>query len=88
MAQPVAERLAFLAANIRRHRERAGMTQAELADAASMELRYVQTLESGRANPTATTIIRVADALDISPGALFRPARLTPRSPGRPPKRR
>jgi transcriptional regulator with XRE-family HTH domain len=76
--------LRFIAANIRSLRERRGWTQERLAEAAELEPRYVQTLESGRANPSAAVLVAVARAVGVAPGALFRPAQLRPRAPGRP----
>jgi len=86
--EKVAKGLRSIAANIRRLRLRRRLTQEQLAGAAGIELRYVQTLESGRANPSAAIILVVAEALDVRPGMLFRPAELPPRRPGRPKKRR
>jgi transcriptional regulator with XRE-family HTH domain len=76
--------LRSIAANIRRLRLRQKLTQEQLAEAAELEPRYVQTLESGRGNPTAAVLIAVADALGVTPGVLFRPAELLDRRPGRP----
>jgi transcriptional regulator with XRE-family HTH domain len=73
-----------IAANIRRLRILKKWTQEQLAEAAGVEPRYVQTLESGRANPTASILISVAAALESRPGSLFRPAPLPERPPGRP----
>jgi transcriptional regulator with XRE-family HTH domain len=84
----VAEGLQSLAANIRRLRLRRGWTQERLASVADIEARYVQTLESGRANPTVAIIITVAEALGVRPQELFRHARLGARPRGRPPKQR
>lgn len=60
------------------------MTQGQLAEALGVDLRYVQTLEGGKPNPTATTVLRLADALEIDPGELFAPVKFTRRRPGRP----
>lgn len=76
--------LRSIAANIRRIRQRNKWTQEQLAEAAGLETRYVQTLESGRANPSAAVLIAVAEALEVTPGALFRPALLGARQRGRP----
>lgn len=78
------EGLRSIAANIRRLREKRGLTQEQLAEAAGLETRYVQTLESGRANPSAAVLIIVAGSLEVSVGTLFRPAQLRKQRPGRP----
>ena len=82
----VSKGLKSIAANIRKLRLRLGMTQPELAKPAGLATRYVQTLESGKANPTAAVIIKVADALDVAPGALFKEGPMDDRTPGRPKK--
>ena len=73
-----------IAANVRRLRERRDLTQAQLAEAAGIALRYVQVLESGRGNPSASLIVALADALGTSPGMLFRAARFEVQRRGRP----
>lgn len=76
--------LESIAANIRKQRLRLGITQQQLAKAANLETRYVQTLESGKANPSAAVLIAVAKALAVGPGELFREAAMHDRRPGRP----
>ncbi|MEO6775471.1 MAG: helix-turn-helix transcriptional regulator [Kofleriaceae bacterium] len=78
------DRLKWLAANIRQLRERRGWTQEQLAEAASLATRYVQTLESPQANPRAGILLAVADALAVDVGRLFKPAVYQAREPGRP----
>lgn len=80
----VSKGLKSIAANIRKLRHRLGMTQHELAKPAGLATRYVQTLESGNANPTAAVIIKVADALSVAPGALFKEAPMHDQKTGRP----
>lgn len=78
--------LRHLAANVRLLRRKNGWTQEELAEAADLAPRYVQTLESERANPRAAVIIQVADALKVEPGDLFLKAQLPAKKTGRPKK--
>lgn len=78
--------LEAIAANVRRLRERRGLTQFRLAVAADVEPRYIARIESGTANPSAAILIKLAQALDVQVGALFRPAQREPQSPGRPRK--
>ena len=76
----------YIGANVRRLRLARGWTQVELAAAAEgVEERYVQKLESGKANPTVKVVIAVADALGVSPLDLFAPATPETRPPGRRP---
>ena len=73
-----------LAANIRRWRARRGMTQEGLAEEADLGPVHLRNIERGVENPTLATIVSLADALDVPPGSLLRPARLPPMKPGRP----
>jgi transcriptional regulator with XRE-family HTH domain len=81
---PQADALSSLAANIRRLRERRGWTQEQLAEEAGVATRYVQTLESPKANPRASILVAIADALAVDVGRLFQPATFQAREPGRP----
>lgn len=77
-----------IAANIRRERLRRGWTQERLGEAADVAPRYVQRIETGRINPSAVVLAAIAEALGVSPGKLFRPAKLGERPEGRPPRSR
>jgi transcriptional regulator with XRE-family HTH domain len=59
-----------IARAIRAARPSKGMTQADLAAAAGRHNTWVNRLERGRVNPTWASIVRVADALGVSPAAL------------------
>jgi transcriptional regulator with XRE-family HTH domain len=76
--------LRYIGANVRRRRVDRGWTQIELAKAAGLKERYVQVLESGKANPTVKVLIEVADALGVAPAELFAEAKAEPRRPGNP----
>lgn len=78
---------AYLAANLRRLRVRAGLTQEELAEAAGVAPYYAQQLEREGGNPTLTVILALAEALAVVPGQLFRKCSVPERPPGRPRKR-
>ena len=82
------DQLASLAANIRALREKRGWTQEQLAETAGLATRYVQTLESPKANPRAGVLVAIAQALDVEIGRLFKPATFEAREPGRPYGRR
>jgi transcriptional regulator with XRE-family HTH domain len=43
-----------------------GGTQEEVADRARIDYKRYQALEAGRVNPTIGTLLRVAEALDLS----------------------
>lgn len=79
--------LANIAANVRRTRERRGLTQEQLAERCGLNFRYIQRVERGDINLTVVKLAALADALGVSPGALFKAARSLPEPRrGRPPK--
>jgi transcriptional regulator with XRE-family HTH domain len=55
---------------IRQTRERAGLTQAQLADAANLNKTWISHIESGRVNPAYGTLRRIATALDVDLSSL------------------
>lgn len=69
-SKPLSLRHAAFGEAIRRRRRELGWTQEALADAAETDLRQVGGIERGTRNPTLSTIVRLADALDTDPGAL------------------
>jgi transcriptional regulator with XRE-family HTH domain len=79
--------LLYIAANLRRVRQQRGITQEQLAEAAGIELRTMQAVEVGRQSMSLGTLVRLANALDVSPGALFRSAAMPEIKRGRPRKR-
>ena len=80
--------LGYIAANVRRLRERRGLSQERFAEVAGLDFRFTQRVERGRLNFSIETLVRLAAALDTTPGALLRPAKLAPPTPGRPRKKR
>lgn len=80
--------LDFIAANVRRRRERKGVTQEELAERAGFDVRFFRFIEQGRKDISVSTLVRLANVLGCDPGALLRPTRPVPRPPGRPKKKR
>jgi transcriptional regulator with XRE-family HTH domain len=63
---------ANLAENIRRIRERRGLTQQELSDLSGVPRPTIANLESGAANPTLSVLLRVADSLSATVEDLVR----------------
>jgi transcriptional regulator with XRE-family HTH domain len=51
---------------LRAQREALGRTQAEVAAEAKVNRAYLSELESGRRNPTVTTLARLGAALGVS----------------------
>lgn len=80
--------LAYIGANVRRGRERAGLTQERLAEMAELDLRFVQRVERGQTNSSVAVLVALADALGVAPGSLFKQADLPPARTGRPPAKK
>lgn len=57
--------------NVRALRERAGLSQEELAFRAGMKRSYLSDLERGTRNPTVRALGRLAVALDVPPARLL-----------------
>ena len=53
------------------HRQRIGMTQDELAAASGIDSANIRAHEKGRSMPSIQTLVRIASALGIAPGALL-----------------
>ena len=79
--------LGFVGENVRRGRRRRDLSQEQLAEAAGLDVRFVRRVERGSVNLRFDTVIRLAEALDIEPGALLRKVNVTAAKPGRPRKR-
>lgn len=72
--KPKPLRLVF-AANLRRLREQAGISQEALADIAGLHRTYVGSVERGERNLSIDNIDRLAHALRLSPAALMEESR-------------
>ncbi len=72
---------------IRERREKLGLSQEALADAAGVHVTHLGGVERGVRNPNYATLVRIAGALGVSPGTLVtradalatRPSRRSPR---------
>ncbi len=69
----IARSLATLAEVTRALRLARGWTLEEAAERADVDVRHVQLLERGTANPTMATLLRVARGFGVPMEALFRP---------------
>jgi transcriptional regulator with XRE-family HTH domain len=56
---------------IRAHRAKRKLTQRQLADIVGVEQGYISRLERGLQEPGPDVLRRLADALGVSPGALY-----------------
>ena len=52
--------------NVRRLREKKGLTQEQFAEVSGFSQQYISSLEHGRRNPTIITIYELANALGAS----------------------
>jgi len=69
-SKPRSPEHAALGEAVRTLRRKAGMSQEELADAADTDLTQVGGIERGVRNPSYTTLLRLAAALETTVGEL------------------
>lgn len=63
-----------LGASLRATRKAAGLTQQDLAEKAGLSTQIICKIERGRSLPNVSTLVLLADALDIYVSELVRPA--------------
>jgi transcriptional regulator with XRE-family HTH domain len=68
----VAEPHEVFAANLRRARERAGISQEELGDRCGLHRTEISFLERAQREPRLSTIVKLAKALGIKPADLLK----------------
>ena len=56
---------------VRTRRTELGLSQEALGERARLDQTYLSGIERGRRNPSLDVIVRLAAALDLSPGELF-----------------
>jgi transcriptional regulator with XRE-family HTH domain len=61
-----------LGQNIKRIREQKKMTQGDICRALNLDRGYISSIESGKRNPTLSTIKKLADALKVSVDELLK----------------
>ena len=64
---------ALVGRNVRRIREKKGLTQERFAELSGFSQQYISGLENGRRNPSIVTIYELAKALGVSHIDLVRP---------------
>jgi len=58
--------------NVRRIRNKQGLTQEKFAEISGFSQQYISSLEQGRRNPTVVTVYELATALGVSHMELMR----------------
>ena len=61
-----------LGANIKRIRTRKNISQGDIARALKVSRGFISTIENGKANPTLSTIAKIAKAIRVSIDTLLR----------------
>lgn len=59
--------------NVKRIRQKTGLTQEQFAEKSGFSQQYLSTLERGRRNPSIVTLYELASALGVSHMELVRP---------------
>jgi transcriptional regulator with XRE-family HTH domain len=67
--------------NVRRMRQKKGLTQEQFAEVSGFSQQYISSLEKGRRNPTIITLYELAVALGVSHIDLVRPVGKQKRTP-------
>jgi len=62
----------IVARNVRLARQRAKLTQEELADEAGIDLSYGSRIERGSANPSIEILAKLAEVLGVSTSSLLK----------------
>jgi transcriptional regulator with XRE-family HTH domain len=65
--------LRVFSAQLKKLREARELSQERLSELSGLNRNYVSDVERGRRNPCLFNIIKVAEALNVSPSELFRP---------------
>ena len=65
------ETLRFVVTSIRRIRKSKNLSQLDLSVKANMSQSFIANLETGKKEPSAMTLIRIAEALEVNPRDFF-----------------
>ena len=60
-----------LARNLRAARRKRKLTQEEVAERSGVQQGEVSRIEAGKRDPQVSTLLRIAEALEVSPGSLL-----------------
>ncbi|ULQ59178.1 helix-turn-helix transcriptional regulator [Brucepastera parasyntrophica] len=65
------KQLLFVIDRIRKLRGEKGMSQMELSNRANLSQSFLASIEAGKKQPSVLTIIKIANALEVSPKLFF-----------------
>jgi len=68
-----AHALEVFSGHLRKLREERDLSQERLSELSGLNRNYVSDVERGRRNPCLFNIVKLAEALEVSPSELFRP---------------
>lgn len=60
----------FMPEVLRRYRDKAGLSQQDLADSIGVSKGFISALEGGRSVPNLDRLVQIADALQVDAGQL------------------
>ncbi|MGN6254954.1 MAG: helix-turn-helix domain-containing protein [Solirubrobacterales bacterium] len=63
--------MSSLGANLREARMKSGMTQEEVAERSGVHATEVSRIEAGKRDPRVSTVLRLAEAVNVKPGQLL-----------------
>ena len=69
---PHSDSLTLLGGNVRKRRQKLGLSQEELADRAGLHRTYLGGIERGERNVGFLNLVRLARALKVEPSELLR----------------
>jgi len=61
----------FMPGIIRHYRDRANLSQQQLADSVGVSKGFISAIEGGRSVPNIDMLVQIADALGVRPGVLI-----------------
>lgn len=65
------EVLAIFGANVQKERQSKELSQETLAELAELDRTYISSIERGKRNVSLVNIVKISNALSISPSKLF-----------------
>jgi transcriptional regulator with XRE-family HTH domain len=60
-----------LGENLRAARKRLALTQEQVAERSGVQAGEISRIEAGKRDPQVSTVLKLAEGLEVSPGSLF-----------------